>query len=67
MTPEQARENIGQQFRLSGYGDGLLSRFDTIRLVTEDGKVYGDFIEAHAHDCQLKQEQPEQLKKSKHA
>lgn len=52
--------NIGQQFKLN-FLTG--TRFDTIRRVDQDGTVHGDFIEAPADSCRLKQAQPEHLKK----
>jgi hypothetical protein len=62
MTPKEATENIGRQFRIIGFG-GLCGKFDTILAVDENGWIIGNFIEAPAEDCRLKQTQPEQLKK----
>lgn len=62
MTIDTARANIGQPFRWKSY-----KRFDIIRKVKDDGYIKGDFIEAPCEDCNLKQNQPEQLKKQTHA
>lgn len=59
MTIDQAKAAIGQPFKVTAL---IGSPFDTIREVTEDGTIIGDFTEAFAEDCRLKQAQPEALK-----
>lgn len=65
MTIAEAKESIGKEFKLSWITSGLAARFDIIRRVDESGVIHGDWLEAPAQDCRLKQEQPEQLKKNK--
>lgn len=60
MTKAEANDNIGKEFK--PLIDG--ARFDIIRRVDDDGNIHGDFTTAHHEDCRLKQEQPEQLKKT---
>jgi hypothetical protein len=60
MTTQEARASIGQEFKVIGL-TGM--RFDTIRKVEADGTIHGDFTEAKADDCRLKQDQPDHLKK----
>lgn len=62
MTIEEAKENIGQPFKLN-WIKAIGGEFDTIRGVRADGWVIGDFLEAPAEDCRLKMDQPVQLKK----
>lgn len=66
MIVQEAKDGIGREFRLSMFNSGILGRFDIIRRVKPDGTICGDFIEAHAEDCQFKQEQPLSLQKKKH-
>lgn len=61
MTIEEAKLNIGQQFKVTTL---IGMRFDTIRSVSDDGTITGDFMEAYCEDCRLKQPQPEHLKKT---
>jgi hypothetical protein len=63
MTQEQAKAAIGQPFKVTALRGGLLGEFDTIREVTEDGTIIGDYTEAAAEDCRLKQAQPDALRK----
>ncbi len=66
MTIQEAQQNIGQPFRVDGFGTWFAknsSRFDTIRAVNEEGWIVGDFIDAPAQDCRLKEAVPEQFKK----
>lgn len=64
MTLQDAYNNIGMPFRLIGFTGGILSQFDKIIRVEPNGTIHGNYIEANCEDCRLKQEQPEQLKKS---
>jgi hypothetical protein len=57
MEKSEALKNIGQPFKWS-----LCVKWDVIRSVSDDGYIKGDFIEAPAEDCRLKQEQPIWLK-----
>ena len=59
MTQQEAKASIGLPFTLN-FTRGV--RFDTIRSVSDDGTVKGDFIEAPADSCRLKLPQPEALK-----
>lgn len=59
MTIQEAKQNIGNPFKVAAL---IGSRFDTIRKVTDDGMIVGDFTEAHCEDCRLKGEQPKQFK-----
>lgn len=58
MTTEIALANIGQPVKY-----GSVYKWDTIRSVSADGMITGDFLEAPVEDCRLKQAQPEALKK----
>lgn len=58
MKKEEAEANIGKPFKWS-----LCAHWDTIRRVTIDGYIVGDFLMPPVEDCRLKQEQPPQLKK----
>lgn len=60
MELNQAKQSFGQPFIIMGMG---LTRFDTIRTVSEDGTIEGDMYIAHCSDCRLKEAQPEHLKK----
>lgn len=60
MTIEQAKNNIGEPFTVKDM-PGL--GFDTIRSVDPDGTIHGDFLEASAEDCRLKEKQPEALRR----
>ncbi len=64
MTLEEAKSNIGKPFKIMGFAGGAAGGFDTIRSVEENGMIHGDFIQALAEDCRLKQEQPEGFKRS---
>lgn len=64
MTIEEAKHSLGKEFKLAWITGGILGRFDIIRSVDNDGWIQGDHISAPAADCRLKQEQPEQLRKS---
>lgn len=57
MTIEEANANIGKPFKWS-----LCAHWDTIRIVTIDGFIMGDILQAPVEDCRLKQEVPEGLK-----
>lgn len=63
MTIEEAKTNIGKQFKWLGSTTGLTSNFDTIKHVSSKGIVYGSWLAAHHDDCRLKTEQPEHLKR----
>lgn len=63
MTLEEVKANIGKPFKWLGATSGAAAQFDTIRGVSKDGTVYGDWLAAHHDDCRLKGEQPEHLKK----
>lgn len=58
MTISEATQAIGQPFKYS-----LCSKWDVIKEVRPDGYIIGEFIEAPADECRLKQEIPEGLKK----
>jgi hypothetical protein len=58
MTTEQARKNIGKEFKWQVTG-----MWDTIREVSQDGMITGDKTVAPAEQCRLKQDQPDQFKK----
>jgi len=60
MTTTEAQNNIGQPFKLTGAG---MPGFDIIQSLREDGYIIGNFLDAPAEDCRLKQSQPEQLRK----
>lgn len=64
MTIDQAKNNIGSNFKVTAFGSGLLGEFDIIRTVDENGFIEGDFIIAHCEDCRLKQEVPAQFIKA---
>lgn len=64
MNIQEAWNSIGKEFKVIDFTSGLLARFDILREVTKDGILIGDFIEAPVFMCRLKNEQPEQLKKS---
>jgi len=57
MDIQTAKANIGQPFKY-----GSVYKWDTVRQVTDDGYIHGDFIEAPVEDCRLKMAQPEALK-----
>lgn len=63
MTVNEAQASIGQPFKISWLTGGKLGSFDKIKFVDNQGNIHGDFIEAPAEDCRLKEPQPEQLKK----
>lgn len=63
MTIQEANSNIGQPFKLIGFTGGIMSRFDQIMRVDDDGTIHGDFLEAHCGDCRLKEAQPAHLRK----
>ena len=58
MDIQTAKDNIGQPFKWN-----VASFWDTIKIVTDDGMIKGDMIEAPAEQCRLKQPVPEQFKK----
>jgi hypothetical protein len=60
MLRDEAQSNIGKPFKYT-----LCHQWDTIRNVTLDGIIIGDFIECPCEDARLKQPIPEQLKKHK--
>jgi hypothetical protein len=66
MTIQEAQQNIGQPFRVEDikihFKNGTY--FETIREVTPAGEIIGDYVDAMAEDCRLKQEVPAQLRKS---
>lgn len=57
MTIEEAQANIGKPFKYF-----LCRTWDIIKDVRNDGVIVGEWLEAPAEDCRLKQEQPEALK-----
>lgn len=61
MTRQEAQDSIGKEFKLN-WTNVAGGKFDIIRNVTSEGYVVGDFIEAPATDCRLKQDVPKQLK-----
>lgn len=66
MTIQEAKENIGKEFKLNWVsGTGAAAQFDIIKFVDANGWIHGEWLSAPAEDCRLKQEQPEQLKTGK--
>lgn len=60
MTREDALASIGKPFKWT-----LCVKWDTIKEITDDDYIIGEFLTAPLVDCRLKQEQPEHLKKHK--
>lgn len=46
---------IGQPFKVIALRGGILGDFDTIRSVSADGYITGDYTEAHCEDCRIKE------------
>lgn len=65
MTREEVFANFGKPFKVTYLHGGILGSFDTIRAITTDDWIIGDFIVAHCEDCRLKGEQPQHLIKKK--
>jgi len=64
MTKQEAINAVGKEFKVTALHGGILGSFDIIVSVSDTGIIFGNYTEALCTDCRLKQEQPQQLKKT---
>lgn len=63
MTLQEAKENIGNQFKVEYPGSGLLHKWDVLKSVSDDGFIEGEFSSGHCSNFRLKNSVPVQLRK----